>query len=176
MERETIERLAIDLAAGELNEDAQALFKAYLSEHPQTREWSKGMLDIYEKTQAAIDTKIIDKRAGSEDSFVGKNHLLQFNWQGLARWAAVIIFACLVGFTAGRWDRPRQVNLVSLVPPDWNANQIRTVSDWKEKYAGTFWGDKMLAMLESRPVQRSKSNFKDGGFWDKYKQYKGEQL
>jgi hypothetical protein len=171
MERERIERLAIDCAAGELNEDAKLLFKAYLAEHPQAQEWSKDMLDVYEKTQVAIDTKVMD---GREKSFVGKNNLLQFNWQRFARWAAVIVFTALIGFAAGRWERPGQTNRIASHRPDWDIKQVRTVSDLRGKYAGTFWGDKMLAMLESRPVQRSKPNFKDGSFWDKYRQYKGE--
>jgi hypothetical protein len=176
MERETIERLAIDLAAGELNEDAKLLFEAYLSEHPQARDWSEDMLDIYEKTQTAINTKMIDERVISNKSSLKKNSLLQINWQNFVRWAAVIVFTALIGFAAGRWERPGQTNRIASHRPDGNIKQVRTVSDLREKYAGTFWGDKMLAMLESRPVRRNKPDFEDGSFWDKYKQYKGEQL
>ena len=46
MEREAIERLAMDSAAGELNQDAEALLRTYLAEHPQANEWAEDMLQI----------------------------------------------------------------------------------------------------------------------------------
>ncbi len=175
MKRERIERLAIDCAAGELNEDGEVLFRMYLAEHPEENQWAEDMMRIYEQTEAAIDAKTTDGYAGDKAPFVKKrNLLLQLKWQRFGHWAAAVIFATFIGFTVGRWNiNSKMDRIVSM--DNWSPKQVRTVSDLKEKYAGTFWGDKMLALLESRPVQRSKSNF-DGGFWDKYKQYKGEQL
>ena len=37
MERETIERLAMDRTLGELDTDTTALFDAYLAEHPEVQ-------------------------------------------------------------------------------------------------------------------------------------------
>ena len=56
MEREIIERLAVDLAAGELNEDVEALFRSYLAEHSEADKWAQDMLQVYEKTETAIET------------------------------------------------------------------------------------------------------------------------
>ena len=57
MEREAIERLTIDSAAGELNEDAEALLRTYLAEYPQANKWAEDILQIYYRTEAAIKTK-----------------------------------------------------------------------------------------------------------------------
>ena len=57
MEREQIERLAIDSAAGELNEDMQALFEEYIAGHPEAKKYVEDMLGIYENTDAAIIAK-----------------------------------------------------------------------------------------------------------------------
>ena len=49
--------------------------------------------------------------------------------------------------------------------------QVKTISDLKEEYAGTFWGDKALALMEQRPGRRVKADLGDGGFWRKYRPY-----
>ena len=68
MRREIIERLAIDSAAGELNEDMEALFRAYLAEHSEAKKWAEDLSDVFEKTEAAIAAKI--EPAGAESNHV----------------------------------------------------------------------------------------------------------
>ena len=57
MNPETIERLAIDSAAGQLNEDIEILLREYLSEHPAEKKCFSEMQEIYNKTQIAFDSK-----------------------------------------------------------------------------------------------------------------------
>ena len=171
MEREAIERLAIDSAAGELNQDAEALFKTYLAEHPRAKQWAENVRQIYEKTEAAINTKTTGDYASGQTRFIKPNRLLQINWMRLASWAAVVMFGTFIGFAAGRWDRSDKTYRIVLPEPGRASGRIETISDLKEKYAGTFWGDKMLALLERKPGQRYNTNLRSAGSWDKYKQY-----
>ena len=57
MKRETVERLAMDSAAGELSEDAEALFQTYLDENPQAKQWAEDVRQVYGETEAAIQAK-----------------------------------------------------------------------------------------------------------------------
>ena len=74
MKRERIERLAIDCAARELNEDSEVLFKTYLTEHPDANKWALDIWDIYEKTKEAIDAEIMEIVA-QEGSQITKKRL-----------------------------------------------------------------------------------------------------
>lgn len=98
MEREAIERLAIDSAAGELNQDAEALFRTYLIGHAEAKQWAEDMRLICEKTEAAINTKTTRCHAGDQTRFIKPNQLLQINWPRLARWAAALMFVLLSVF------------------------------------------------------------------------------
>jgi hypothetical protein len=169
MEREAIERLAIDSAAGELNQDAEALFRTYLAEHPGSNKWAEDVRQIYYKTEAAIRTKTA--HIGEADVIPGITPVLQVRWFSVARWAAVIALGIIIGFTAGRRDRTYSTYRTAFRDPAPDSKQVETVSDLKEKYAGTFWGDKMLALLEHKPGLRYKANLRGVGTWDKYRQY-----
>ena len=57
MEREAIEKLAMDSAAGQLNEDAETLLKEYLAEHPEAKKWFQDMQEIYANIQVAFNEK-----------------------------------------------------------------------------------------------------------------------
>ncbi|MHC4206795.1 MAG: hypothetical protein ACYSTT_19240 [Planctomycetota bacterium] len=169
MEREAIERLAMDSAAGELNQDAEALLRTYLAGHPQANEWAEDMLQIYDKTEAAIKTKTAHAAVGKVTPEI--TTVSQVRWLSVARWAAVIALGVIIGFTAGRRDRTDSSYRTAFREPAPDSKQVETVSDLKERYAGTFWGDKMLALLEHKPGQRYKANLRSTGSWDKYRQY-----
>jgi hypothetical protein len=169
MEREAIERLVIDSAAGELNQDAESLLRNYLAEHPKANEWAGDMLQIYEKTEAAIKTKTA--HADIEKITPGITPVSQVRWLSVGRWAAVVALGIIIGFTAGRRNQTGSTYRIASHEPSRDSKQGETVSDLKEKYAGTFWGDKMLALLEHNAGQRYKANFRSVGSWDKYRQY-----
>jgi hypothetical protein len=175
MKREAIERLAIDSAAGELNEDVQALFDAYLAEHAQACQWAEDIAGVYKDTEAAIEAKTRDAEAGAVVPAVKVNRLSYMTWRSFGRTAAALIVAALIGFAGGRWPITGKTSSVDFAKLQEPAAQVETISDLKEKYAGTFWGDKVMALLESRPGQRYKADIQDVGFWQKYKEYTKEK-
>lgn len=169
MEREAIERLAIDSAAGELNQDAEALLRTYLAGHSQANKWAEDIRQIYNRTEAAIKTKTA--HADVSKVTPGITPVLQERCFSLARWAAVIAIGIIIGFTAGRREKIGNTNRIAIRESGRDSKQVKTVSDLKEKYAGTFWGDKMLALLEYKPGRRYKTNLSSVGTWDRYRQY-----
>lgn len=172
MERDAIERLAIDSAAGELNEDTGALFKEYLAEHPDANKWVEDMLGIYEKTEAAVDIKT--KRAAGTDTItanVGTKHRSTIQWLPIARWAAVVIFAAFIGVAAGRWSKsvPLERN-----PQRTTLSQDSTVERPSldlESIGESFWQKKAMAMLTS-PSSKIHGDYVTGPkLWDRYRQF-----
>lgn len=174
MKREIIERLAIDSSAGELNEDVKALFRAFLAEHPEANPDSEEMARIYEETATAIDAKTKNTEMCVGVPAIKMNRLLHPNWWSFGRWAAALIVAALIGFTGGRWPIDGKTSRIAFTKPDRPQEQVKTISDLKE-YAGTFWGKKVLALVEQRPAKRYKADFQDSSFWKTYRQYKKEK-
>ncbi|MHC4693339.1 MAG: hypothetical protein ACYS67_11410 [Planctomycetota bacterium] len=171
MKRETIERLAIDSAAGELNEDIMALFDAYLAEHPQAGRWAEDMAGVYKETEAAIEAKTSDADAGGTVTKITVKQALRSRWWVIGRAAAALIVAALIGFTGGRWTINGEAGRITLITSGRPQEQVKTVSDLKEEYAGTFWGKKVLALVETKPGQRYKAGFQDTSFRQIYRQY-----
>jgi hypothetical protein len=86
-----------------------------------------------------------------------------------------LIVGALIGFAGGRWPINGETSRIVFIKPDRPQEQVETISDLKEKYAGTFWGKKVLALVDSRPGQRYKGDLKSVGFWQKYKEYTKEK-
>lgn len=169
MDRNIVERLAIDSAAGELNEDAEALFQAYLAEHPQAKPWAEDVRQIYDKTEAAIKTKTAHAGVGKIAPRI--KPVSQVRWSSVARWAAAVVLGALIGFTAGHWAVIDNTHRIAFQEPSRDLKPVETVSDLKERYAGTFWGDKMLALLEHKPGQQYETDLRGIRSRDKYRQY-----
>ena len=172
MEREQIERLAIDSAAGELNEDMQTLFEEYLAEHSEAKTSVKDMLGIYEKTDAAIIAKTKhDVRIDSKAANISIKSQSRVFWLPIARWAAVIIFAAFIGIAVGRWskspvlvERPGQI---AAYPG--SAVQQRSVG--LDNSGDSFWRDKAVAMMTSRPIGIQEDYVTGPGLWERYRQF-----
>ncbi len=172
MERDAIERLAMDSAAGELNEDTGALFKEYLAEHPDANKWAEDMLGIYEKTEAAIGVKT--KHTARIDTSIAdvdmKPRSMVF-WLPIARWAAVVIFAAFIGVAAGRWSK--SVHL-ERNPQRTIVSQDLTVEQPSldlESIGESFWRKKALAMLTS-PSSKIHEDYVTGPkLWERYRQF-----
>jgi len=172
MEREQIERLAIDSAAGQLNEDAQVLFEEYLAGHPEAKDWAQAMLWIYQKTEIAVTEKT--KRAFMPDAGMadaGTKPYSKIHCLPIARWAAVVIFAALIGAAAGRWTK----SPVLLERPD----QIAAYPDSPVNRAGpdieftgrSFWREKALAMFQAKPSAANTVSITGPTLWEKYRQF-----
>jgi hypothetical protein len=175
MEREPIERLAIDLAAGELNEDAEVLLRSYLAEHPEANKWAQDMLQVYEKTQAAIEAKTTGAYAGGEAAEVSTKTLSPTRWRPVARWAAVVVFAVGAGFAVGRWSVVTETRKPVAAKSTFRAVASQNLLDLKAKYEGTFWADKIISSLEPKPHPKRAENKWTGTFWSSLKPYMKEK-
>ncbi|HUW19562.1 MAG TPA: hypothetical protein VMW16_09690 [Sedimentisphaerales bacterium] len=175
MERDTIERLAIDLAAGELNEDAEALFREYLAEHPKANRWAQNMSQIYDKTEAAIEAKISNAYAGVEVAAANKKALSRARLWPVGRWAAVVAFAIGVAFAVGRWSVVTETRKPVAVKTTLHPAVSQNLLDLKAKYEGTFWADKIISSLEPKPYPKHKGNNWTGTFWSSLRPYMKEK-
>lgn len=178
MKREAIERLAMDSAAGELNEDVEALFRAYLAEHPEASPDSEEMARIYEETSAAIEAKTRAAEAGADvgEPIIKTHRLLSLNWRAFGRWASALIVAAIIGFTGGRWPIGSKTSRIVFTTSARPAPQAKTISDLKEQYAGTFWGNKALALMEDKAGQRYRGDFRDVSLWEQFRRYRKETV
>jgi anti-sigma factor RsiW len=172
MEREQIERLAMDSAAGELNEDAQGLFEEYLAGHPEAKKYVEDMLGIYEKTDAAIIAKTqyaVKADLNTANISIG-SHSRVFRLP-IARWAAVVIFAAFVGMTAGRWSK----SFVLVEKPGkiaaYRDSAERQQSFGLENTGDSFWRDKAVAMMTTRPVSIQEDYVTGPGLWERYREF-----
>jgi hypothetical protein len=170
MKREIIERLAIDSAARELNEDTEALFRMYLAEHPESNKWADEMSLIYGETETAVMEKIGGFKGDVKSEPVRIEHT-RFNWWPVLRWAAVVIFAACIGVVVGRWSkldtisqRPRMVAAIS------DLTEKRPVFSMKN-IDNSFWRDKAVGMLNVKAHSINGAIIHSQGLWDRYRQY-----
>ena len=172
MKREAIERLAMDRALGELNEDATTLFEAYLAEHAEARQWAEPMTQTCTRTREAIARKTQPSSAQ-----LAPPKPFRVDWSVPARWAAVIAVAAILGAAVGRrsappptqgpetvvvWTAPRQAG-----PEGWR----RILNDSEQG----FWQTKAVAMLQSQPREVPRSTESEPSLWDRYRQFRKER-
>ena len=166
MERERIEKLAIDSAMGELNEDAKILLGVYLAEHLEAKQWADDMLQIYEQTQAAIDMDTKEDDAYSKTTVFKMKSTSRMKWLAVGRWAAVVILMISIGVIVGRWTKPKQIV---------QQQDVRVVSGRKFYRPGynenSFWYQKAMALNKPRYLSRSGMGFERQSLWGKYRQY-----
>ncbi len=174
MEREMIERLAIDHAFGELNADAAALFEAYLAEHTDAKQWAEPMIETCDRTRGAIERK-----TRPDESVAWRETMrLRINRPAIVRWAAVIALSALVGITIGRWSRPQEIQSPETVVVRTAATEAGP-DGWQrvlnEPHQG-FWQSKALAMLQSQPQEiPTRPTPSTSSLWDRYRQFRKER-
>jgi hypothetical protein len=150
MERQAIERLAMDLALGELNEEAAALFEAYLAEHPEAGQWAQPMKAICLRTQDAIHTKTQQLTTPAHRSTALRR--VPIGWARLGRWAAVVTIALALGAVADRWLKHDVPAPRLTVAVESTRNPLR--EDWRRvlnEPGQSFWESKAAAALGSKP-------------------------
>jgi hypothetical protein len=161
----------MDSAAGELNEDGQSLFEAYLSEHPGAKEWAEAMFRTYRQTEAAISSKTGTAPASIAAVSIKCRPPAVIRWRPALRWAAIVLVAALLGAGAGRWSKaPKaamepQREIASVNPPA----VVATINF--HDAAGSFWRAKAAAMFEPRPYRQANAAMQAGGLWQKYERY-----
>jgi hypothetical protein len=175
MERDSIERLAMDVALGELSEDATALFEAYLATHPQAEQWARQMQQTCATAQTAIAAKT--RVLYGENLAAGRpfRRIRQISGPALGRWAAVVVLALLVGAVAGRWSGRRGLQPGASV----RTAVVRaepTAGGWRQLVSEPgpgFWQAKALALLESAPSVPSGPRSGES-LWERHRHYRKE--
>ncbi|MHC4843809.1 MAG: hypothetical protein ACYTEE_08425 [Planctomycetota bacterium] len=170
MEREQIERLVMDSASGDLNEDAESLLKAYLAENGLEKLWAEDMYDLYETTKTVVKAKTNQSTAESSKS-IYKKPLLQISYLSIGRWAAVIITVALIGAGLGRWSNQPEQIITSPSKAIFSEPQLADSSDLVIIPSEGFWHDKAMAMLEPKPVIHSEKRIQIDSLWQQYKEY-----
>ncbi|MBW8036361.1 MAG: hypothetical protein FVQ79_12205 [Planctomycetes bacterium] len=156
---------------GELNEDAEILFAEYLTEHCEATEWAREILADYEMTASVVEAKTKEVRANMV--FAGKpNILLRQGWQPIAKWAAVVIFASMIGIGFGRWSKEvKYYSRTSYEKTERNVPAKRSVATVLNEKTG-FWGKKAAAFLEPSKFPKRKPSVKSSNLWDNYRKLK----
>ena len=176
MKRDAIERLAIDSATGEMNEDAEALFRTYLSEHPEADSWALEMQETYRKTEETISAKTSDAaKADTRTAVVDTRPRPPIDWQPVARWAAVVLLAAFVGAVMGRWSKtpaPLQKPVQVTALPGLTAERPGLNLD---DIGESFWGRKAIAMFAAKPTMIGEAYITGPTLWEKYRQFLKER-
>ncbi len=173
MQRETIERLAIDHALGELDADVTALFEAYLAEHADARHWAEPMMRTCTQTREAIE-----KKTQPDEAITCREPIrLRIDRTAIGRWAAVIAISALLGVTIGRWSRPPETQkpetvVVRAAAPDAGPDGWQRVLSEPEQ---GFWQTKALAMLQSQPREIPGPTASQSSLWDRYRLFRKER-
>jgi len=173
MERERIERLAMDEALGELTEDAAALFHAWLAEHPQAKEWVGGIQSTCDKVRTAVE----QKTAGEirPERVVRVVPLVRrVQWLSLTRWAAVVTLALVFGLQVGRQARPLPPAHEPAAPaPAVHAQGLQWVRPAPGS-APSFWQAQAVALLHAKPQADGVWDAREN-LWERYRQRVKEQ-
>jgi hypothetical protein len=153
MERETIERLAMDAAVGELNEDARTLLNAYLVEHPDMRDWAQQMDAACRQVHKAFCT---GTRRNDDVPIVSIHPRPSIRWAVAGRWAAVVMIAVLAGMQIGR--RPESVpneRLTGVTTGTARSESSRSWQDILREPGNGFWESKAAAVRQAVPRRTS---------------------
>ncbi len=172
MKPEIVERLAIDRALGELNEDAAALFDMYLAEHPEAQERARRMSDTCTQTRRAIDRRTQEADIRSPSSRIRPHWV---HWTRAGRVAALVAISLGIGVTVGRWSQSSAPALGHAVV---RAEPVASASDgWQQVLSSQgqgFWQSKALALLQTTPYTAAGSYASQTNLWGKYKQIRKE--
>ena len=182
MEREVIERLAMDRVGDELSDDGVKLLEWYLEEHAEAKVWAAEMEEMYAicaETVAGdrrIDDQItaarMDSRLRGNDRGSGNERVLK-----IGRWAAVILMALGVGIIWGRWSveplevGPREtIQVVQAEPKEDLESKVQKMIEGDEEASESesgFWETKIVATLGVKPRVKRDEPVQEEGFWSR---------
>lgn len=177
MERHAIERLAMDATLGELNEDAAALFEAYLTEHPEARQWTEPMKGICQRTQKAVAAKTGSMALSPRHSATRTRSTVCVCLTSAGRWVAVVLVSLALGAIAGRGLMSRDGS------PSRSARSTQTThnsvqEDWQAVVGGrgqSFWEAKVAATLRRQHSPAGGSYEPRPSPWEMLKQHQKER-
>jgi hypothetical protein len=174
MEREIIERLAIDRTLGELDADTVALLDAYLAEHDEARQWVQAMEQTCRQTRDAVVQKTQSVAPYRQLSLSSSRGPRGISWQTWGRWAAVILVSVGIGVTAGRWSRTPVSSTETVVV---QAQSPEAGGGWRQLMSRPgrgFWETKAVAMMQVEPSETPRVRATQQGLWDRYRQSRKE--
>ncbi len=170
MERQIIERLAIDQALGELDADTATLFETYLAEHAEAGRWAQAMAQTCTQTRGAIRQKTQPTDEHPRLDRTSAPWPRTIAWQAYGRWAAVILIALGIGAAVGRWSRPQVSTPRTVVL---RAQSTAEQQGWRQilsKPERGFWETKAVAMLQPKTDEIPSTHPGRRGLWDRYRQ------
>ena len=170
MEREIIERLAIDHALGELDADTAALFESYLAEHTEARDWAQAMAQTCTRTREAIRQKAQPTDEHRRLDQVRTPWPRAVAWQTFGRWAAVVLVSLAIGAALGRRSRPHASTPETVIV---QAQSTAEQQGWRQILSQPergFWETKAVAMLQPKTNEIPSTHPGRRGLWDRYRQ------
>jgi hypothetical protein len=174
MEREQVERLAMDEAAGELNEDAAALLHAYLTEHAEASQWAQEIARTCRQVRAAVEKKTASTPIEIRRMPPAGRAAVRLHWLAPARWAAVIALGLLLGLQLGRHGQSPPPAAGPLVPaPAVSSNEREQGTSATGRPSG-FWQAKAVMLREAKPHAGESRDVREN-LWEKYRQYLKER-
>ena len=172
---EIIERLAIDQACGELDDDAAALLNAWLETNPAAQQKAEKITATFQLTESTVQKKV--------DSFHNSTAALSRSMPKLSKLslllpritqAAIVLIALTLGLCTGRLSN--SVNQVD--PPSSEPKVIYQTSDDQDSNNSLmkkdgFWRNYLIASAQpSSFPPRQKLIRNDNNFWPDINQIK----
>ena len=157
MDRESIERLAMDRAAGELTADAEALLASYLAEHSESRAWAAAAEADYRLANKVIKSQCIYGKANytinreydtTHRSSVGRpGPRGAGRARSLGKWAAVVLAAAGAGWWAGQRLGRGEREVVEVVRVVEAREGVPGAERKVGGGSGQFWRERVLASV-----------------------------
>lgn len=177
MERQAIERLAMDAALGELNDDATALFDAYLTEHPELRQWARSMKAVCERTREAVVARTAPAAFPPRRAAIHACRISRIRLANAGRWAAVVLVSLALGAAGGR-RLTSSTESTSYVTASAETTPSPARRDWRAVLNGWgegFWEAKAAATLRPQPGPAGDSYEPKPSPWEMLKQRQKER-
>jgi len=156
MERDALERLALDRAGGELDPDTEALLAAYLADHPEDHAAAAAIEAAYRQCRDAIAGRTHRARAAQglpAASATGSAPASPRPAAGRARrWlahAAALLLAVGLGAGGGWWAAREGSGRMPSPPP---RPALARGAETSLDALGPFWHKKVATLLQGRPA------------------------
>jgi hypothetical protein len=147
-----------------MNEDTEALFAAYLAEHPE----AQGIADAFagvcgrcEETFAADGSNAMPPAMAAPGRFFAERRL------SFLRYAAMLLIGALAGLGVGRLGQPKWQS-VSLVPEPMAAETKSGAASFANIQDG-FWKEKADALRKPRLWAVDTKTNSNESFWGRYR-------
>lgn len=157
MTNEQIERLAMDLACGEMNEDVGALFETYLAEHAEVRQTADGFAAVCRRCEEGLDVGQEMAASRPKKPFVKRERMLAYGR------AAILVLGVLLGMQLGRLSRPAAPETVQVAASGAERVTLQTPLE------DGFWKEKAEALMKPKLLAVDTKTQTNETFWGRYR-------